>query len=74
MRNFQNAIAQGEFSIYDDWTKFGFRKVRVDEFREISQGNFSAWNNRARLIFDVVLKVNDPITNMVYSSGNIVEG
>lgn len=74
VRNFQNAIAQGEFRIYDDWTKFGFQKVRIDEFREITQGSFSAWNNRCRLIFDVVLKINDPVTNMVLSEGQIVEG
>ena len=74
VRNFQNAIAQGEFKIYDDWTKYGFQKVRVDEFREIGQGDFASWNGRCRLIFNLVLKVNDPITNMVLSSGKIVEG
>lgn len=74
LRNFQNAIAQGEFKIYDDWTKFGFQKVRVSEFREIGEGNFSNWDGRCRLIFDLVLKVNDPITNMVLSGGSIVEG
>ena len=74
MRNFQNAIAQGEFKIYDAWTKYGFQKVRISEFREISQGDFSAWNNRCRLVFTMVLKVNDPITNMVLQNNQIVEG
>lgn len=73
IRNFQNFIAQGEFKIYDDWTKFGFQKVRVSEFREIPDGNFSNWEGRCRLIFDVVLKVNDPITNMTLNNGSIVE-
>lgn len=73
IRSFQNAIAQGEFKIYDDWTKFGFQKVRVSEFRAISEGNFSNWNGRCRLVFEVVLKVNDPITDMTMQRGSIVE-
>ena len=74
VRNFQNAIAEGEFKIYDDWTKYGFQKVRVSEFREIANGDFCAWNNRCRLIFTLVLKINDPMTNMMLSQGQIVEG
>lgn len=72
IRNFQNFIAQGEFKIWDDWTKFGYQNVRVAEFREIADGNFANWEGRCRLIFDVVLKVNDPITNMKYANGSIV--
>lgn len=74
VRNFQNAIAQGEFKIYDAWTKFGFRKVRIDEFQQISEGDFDNIDGHCRLIFTMVLKVNDPITNMVLSGGRIVEG
>ena len=73
IRNFQNAIAQGEFRIWSDWTKYGYRKVRISEFSEISDGNFSNWDGRCRLIFDMLLKVNDPITNMKYDNGSIVE-
>ncbi len=72
IRAFQNAIKDGEFKIYDDWTKFGFQKVRVEEFREISEGDFSSWNGRCRLVFTIVLKVNDPMTGMKLSSGSIV--
>lgn len=74
IRNFQNAIAQGKFKIYDDWTKFGFQKVRVDEFPAINEGDFDNLYGHCRLIFKVVLKVNDPITNMVLTNGSIVEG
>jgi len=74
IRNFENAIAEGEFSIYDDWTKFGFQKVRIDEFQQISDGDFDNLDGHCRLIFTMVLKVNDPVTNMVLSQGSIVEG
>ena len=74
IRNFQNAISEGEFKIYDDWTKFGFRKVRIDEFPAISEGDFDNLDGHCRLIFNMVVKVNDPITNMVLSNGQIVEG
>lgn len=74
IRNFENAIAQGEFKIYDDYTKFGFRKVRIDEFPQIADDGFKNFDGRCRLIFKMVLKVNDPVTNMVMSNGNIVEG
>lgn len=71
MRNFLNAIAQGEFKIYDDWVKFGFQKVRFDSN---SDCDFDAWNTRARLRFNLTLKVNDPITSMKLQNGSIVEG
>lgn len=72
VRNFQNAIMNGEFKIWDDWTKFGFQKVRVEEFPSISEEDFDELDGHCRLIFDVVLKVNDPITDMVLSNGSIV--
>ena len=74
IRNFENAISQGEFKIYDDRTKFGFRKVRIDEFPQITDDGFKDFDGRCRLIFKMVLKVNDPVTNMVLPNGKIVEG
>ena len=81
VRAFQNALA-GEFSIYDDWTGFGFKGVRLSQFQMPSDGNFSAFRVKAgsttteytRVIFTVELKVNDPVTRMVYSNGAIVQG
>ena len=73
VRAFQNAIRSGEFKIYDAWTKFGFQKVRLDEFPEIGEGDFDELDGRCRLIFDVIMKVNDPTTEMILSSGSIVE-
>lgn len=73
IRNFQNAISSGEFKIYDDWTKFGFQKVRIDEFPQIAEGDFDNLDGHCRLIFNMVLKVNDPVTNMKLYNGSIVE-
>lgn len=83
VRAFQNALA-GEFSIYDDWTGFGFKGVRLSQFQMPSEGNFSVFRVRpggsqnddeyTRLIFTVEFKVNDPVTRMVYSNGAIVQG
>lgn len=77
---FQNALA-GEFSVYDDWTKFGFRGVRLSQFQMPSDGDFSVFTVRAgnttteytRVIFSVEFKVNDPVTRMVLSNGAIVQ-
>ena len=74
VRNFENAISQGEFRIFDDWTEFGFRKVRIDEFPQIAKGDFKNKDGHCYLKFKFVLKVNDPVTNMVLSNGKIVEG
>ena len=73
IRNFENFIAQGEFRIYDDYVKFGFQKVRIDEFSQIGDDDFDNLDGHCRLIFKMVLKVNDPITNMKMLNGSIVE-
>ena len=70
---FENAIRNGEFKIYDSWTKFGFQKVRVDEFPRISEGAFDEMDGHCRLIFSVILKVNDPTTEMTLANNQIVE-
>lgn len=73
VRAFQNAIRNGEFKVWDDWVKFGFKRVRLDEFPEISEGDFDEKDGHCRLIFDVVFKVNDPTTEMTFSNNKIVE-
>ena len=70
---FQEVIREGEFKIYDDWTKYGFQKVRLEEFPQIGDGDFDEKDGHCRLIFTVTLKVNDPMTRMTLSSGSIVE-
>lgn len=73
VRAFQDAIRNGEFKVWDEWVKFGFQKVRLDEFPEIDEGDFSELDGHCRLIFDVVFKVNDPTTDMAFSNNSIVE-
>ena len=72
VRAFQNAIRNGEFSIYSAWHKFGFRKCRVAEFQDPGSSGFSTKDGRCRLIFRLVLKINDPTTEMSLSGGKIV--
>ena len=76
MRAFQNLLSGGFFKIYDSYTGYGFRNVRLQEFPKPEDEAFSVWNNCTRLLFSVVLKVNDPVTSMVYNATNnfIVEG
>lgn len=73
VRAFENAIKNGEFSIYSGWHKFGFRKCRVEEFPDPGSAGFSNKDGHCRLIFRLVLKINDPTTEMVLSGGKIVE-
>ena len=72
IRAFMDYLSGGEFSTYDAWTGFGFRKVRLAEFKMPSEGDFDEMDGYARVIFTVEFKVNDPMTRMVLSNGSIV--
>lgn len=74
IRAFRNALKSGAFKTYDAYTGFGFKDVRLSEFPNPDQDAFDAMDGMARVIFTVVLKVNDPVTHMVLSNSNIVEG
>jgi hypothetical protein len=71
VREFMDALS-GEFKTYDEWTGFGFQKVRLSEFRMPSEGDFDEMDGYARIIFSVEFKVNDPITKMKLQNGSIV--
>jgi len=70
MRAFQNLLSQGFLKTYDAYTGYGFRQVRLQEFPTPEAGAFSVWNNCTRILFQVVLKVNDPATSMIYNAAN----
>ena len=83
VRTFQNALAGGMFKTYDSWTGYGFQEVRLSEFPTPQQDAYKAWdetvpsstpskNHKARVIFTVTLKINDPKTLMKLSNGSIV--
>lgn len=78
IRNFRTFLSHGLFKTYDVWTGFGFQNVRLDGFPMPDSDNYDVWNDMARIIFDVRLKVNDPITRMVLTNTqgvlNIEEG
>lgn len=69
---FLAALRSGALMIYDDWTKFGFQHVRLQEIPDIKEGDFTEKDGRCRLIFDIVLKVNDPTTQVILSNGVLV--
>lgn len=71
VRTFREALSlERGFWIYDDWTKHGFKKVRLEEFQEIGEGDFRVFDGMCRLIFTVTLKVNDPISRIRYRASD----
>ena len=72
VRTFQNAIKDGEFKIWSEWSKFGFQKVRIEEFPDPGSSGFSEFDGHCRLIFKMIVKINDPVTEMKYYNGSIV--
>ena len=76
MRAFQEVLSKGFMRTYDAYTGYGFWKVRLQEFPAPEEGAYSVWNDCTRLLFQVILKVNDPATSMYYNAANnfIVEG
>lgn len=74
IRDFRAALLAGEFKTADEWTGFGFQHVRLQEFPMPGNEAFDEMDGLARVIFTVVLKVNDPVTHMKKSGDNITEG
>lgn len=68
MNGFFEHIRTGEFKVYDSYTGLGRQKVRYAGYEE---GEFKSRKDWARLMFTVTFKVNDPITAMTYSDGQI---
>ena len=73
IRAFQNFIKNGEFKFYSAYTKFGFQRVRIEEFHDPGEAGFRTFGDAARVIFSFTVKVNDPVTDMVLSNNQIVE-
>lgn len=68
---FQDYLSHGEFKIFDDYTKRGFQHVRLNEFPAPAQSDYDVFRGKARIIFDVSFKVNDPVTKMGLRDGKI---
>lgn len=73
VRTFQNAIMNGEWKFWSAWHRFGFQKVRIEEFQDPGSAGFSEMDGFCRLIFRFTVKVNDPMTEMVFQNNSIVE-
>lgn len=75
LRTFQDALSKGFMRVYDAFTGWGFREVRLQEFPTPPEDAYDVWNGHTRLLFSVTLKVNDPKNLMKYNgaTNNIVE-
>ena len=76
MRAFQMALSKGFMKIYDAYTGYGFKDVRLQEFPQPNEDAYQVWNGSTRLLFSFTLKIHDPVTSMKYNPANnfIVEG
>ena len=70
IEGFFSKIKAGEFKIFDSYTGLGRRGVRYAGYSEES---FKKSTNWARSIFTVTFKVNDPITRITLSNGQLIE-
>ena len=70
---FKDALQGDWFRVYDAWTRSGFRKVRLAEFPEIREGDFRERGKQCRLIFDLSLALGDPVTQVRYQNGVLVD-
>ena len=81
MYAFREALrAAGFFKIYDSTKGYGFQDVRLESFPTPPSENYRVIGNSktvvgraVKLLFTLELKVNDPVTDMTYSDGDIVE-
>lgn len=72
-RSLADYLHGGEFSFFDDWTKIGYRNVRLSSISTIEEEAFKATTDgKVLLRFSITFKVNDPITKMKLLNGAIV--
>jgi hypothetical protein len=70
VENFFSLIKEGQFSIYDSYSGIGRQKVRYAGY---SEEEFTRKGNKARAIFEIRFKANDPVTRMELTNGKIAE-
>lgn len=70
VESFFSAIRSGQFKIFDSYNGIGRQKVRYAGY---SEEKFIKRADKARAIFDIRFKANDPVTRMVLREGSIVE-
>lgn len=74
IESFFDKIRNGEFKIYDSYTGIGRQSVRYAGFGEEEfRRGLTISNEWARAIFAVRFKVNDPVTRIGISNGQLVE-
>lgn len=71
---FFEKIKEGEFMIFDSYTGLGRKKVRYAGFNSDEyKRRYKATSDWARAIFSITFKVNDPITRIILSEGELIE-
>lgn len=71
VRTFRKFLISDYFKMWDDYTKFGFTDVRLEEIPQPDENAFKALGTNARVIFKMRIKVNDPLTEVQFSNGVI---
>ena len=71
VQEFFDKIKSGYFRTYDSYNGIGRQKVRYAGYKE---EEFVRRGEKARAVFEITFKTNDPITRMVMYDGSIVEG
>lgn len=70
VQEFFDKIKSGYFRTYDSYNGIGRQKVRYAGY---SEEEFVRKGEKARAIFEITFKANDPITRMVMYDGSIVK-
>lgn len=68
--SFFQAVREGNFRVYDAYTKLGFQRVRYAG-SDFGDATFKERKGTATAMFKVKFKVNDPVTRMTYNNGVI---
>lgn len=70
IESFFSTIKEGQFKIYDSYSGIGRQKVRYAGY---SEEEFKRKGEKARAVFEIRFKANDPITRMELYNGQIIE-
>ena len=68
--SFFQAVREGNFRVYDAYTKLGFQRVRYAG-SNFEDATFKERGGTATVMFKVKFKVNDPVTRMTMNNGVI---
>jgi hypothetical protein len=68
--DFLSYLRQGQFKLYSSYTRIGRQNVRLESVSD--NAKWRSDEGGEYLIFEVVFKVNDPVTDVVYNNVSLV--